>query len=97
LTSGRNVEQTEKDLKGLFDEAHWNRLHLQIIYFGREFCPARGHDLSACQICSFASTKKQMSLEAAQGGFKPSKRPPAKKTKKAKAAKRAKAARPATK
>ena len=52
LSSGRNVEQTEKDLKRVFPEETWNRLHLQIIYFGREHCPARGHDLASCPLCS---------------------------------------------
>ncbi len=52
LTSGKNVEQTERDAKKLFPEALWNKLHLQIIYFGRSYCPARGHDERACPICS---------------------------------------------
>ena len=52
LSSGKNVEQTEKDLKALFPEDTWNKLHLQIIYFGRKYCPARGHDPKACPICS---------------------------------------------
>jgi len=52
LSTGKNVEQTEKDLKRLFPEEIWNDLHLQIIYFGREYCPARGHDPTACPICS---------------------------------------------
>ena len=51
LSSGRGVEQTERDLKRLFPRASWNRLHLQIIFFGREHCPARGHDPRACPIC----------------------------------------------
>ena len=45
LSSGKNVEQTEKDLKRLFPESKWNSLHLQIIFYGREYCPARAHDL----------------------------------------------------
>lgn len=52
LSTGKNVKQTEKDLKRLFPEASWNKLHLQIIYFGREYCPARGHRFSECAICS---------------------------------------------
>lgn len=52
LSTGKNVTQTEKDLKRLFPREIWNRLHLQIIFFGREFCPARGHDAEACPICS---------------------------------------------
>ena len=52
LSTGKNVEQTEKDLKRLFPEEKWNSLHLQIIYFGREHCPARGHNPYVCPICS---------------------------------------------
>lgn len=52
LSNGKNVEQTERDLKALFPEESWNKLHLQIIYFGREYCPARGHDPNQCPICS---------------------------------------------
>ncbi|MFM7155452.1 MAG: endonuclease III [Bacteroidota bacterium] len=52
LTSGKNVEQTERDLKALFPEESWNKLHLQIIFYGRQFCPARGHDPENCRICS---------------------------------------------
>ena len=51
LTSGRNVTQTEKDLKRLFPEEYWNRLHLQIIFYGREYCTARGCDGRICEIC----------------------------------------------
>lgn len=73
LSSGKNVEQTERDLKALFAPETWNKLHLQIIYFGREHCPARGHDLSACPICSWAATKKRIREEASQAS--PAKRP----------------------
>jgi endonuclease-3 len=52
LSSGKNVEQTEKDLKRLFPRDSWNKLHLQIIFFGREYCPARGHIPLNCPICS---------------------------------------------
>ncbi len=52
LSNGKNVEQTEKDLKRLTPQSLWNKLHLQIIYFGREYCPARGHDFLKCPICS---------------------------------------------
>ncbi|MEZ4469883.1 MAG: endonuclease III [bacterium] len=55
LTSGRNVQTTEADLKRLFPRERWNRLHLQIIFFGRAHCPARGHDAAACPICRFAA------------------------------------------
>jgi endonuclease-3 len=51
LTSGKNVEQTERDLKAIFPENTWNKLHLQIIYFGRQYCPARGHKVEECPIC----------------------------------------------
>lgn len=51
LTSGKNVEQTEKDLKRLFPKEKWNKLHLQIIFYGRQYCMARGHDVSKCFIC----------------------------------------------
>lgn len=53
LSCGKNVEQTEKDLKELFQKKDWNRLHLQIIYFGREYCQARNHQASLCPICSW--------------------------------------------
>lgn len=52
LTNGKSVEQTEKDLKKRFPEALWNKLHLQIIFYGREHCPARGHKEEECIICS---------------------------------------------
>ena len=58
LSTGKNVEKTEKDFKRLFPEEKWNKLHLQIIFYGREFCPARGHKLESCIICSkFRRTK----------------------------------------
>ncbi len=52
LLNGKNVTQTEKDLKRLFPKETWNKLHLQIIYFGREYCPARNHNFLECPICS---------------------------------------------
>src|SRR6266540_6241279 len=52
LSTGKNVAQTEKDLKKLFPPAEWGRRHLQMIYFGREYCPARGHEARECPICS---------------------------------------------
>lgn len=55
LSSGKHVEQTEADLKRLFPVESWNRLHLQIIYFGREHCPALRHDAALCPICSWAA------------------------------------------
>lgn len=51
LTNGKNVVQTERDLKRLFPEEYWNRLHLQIIFYGREYCTARGCDGRVCEIC----------------------------------------------
>jgi len=51
LTSGKNVVQTERDLKRLFPSKRWNKLHLRIIYYGREHCTARGCDGTRCQIC----------------------------------------------
>jgi endonuclease-3 len=65
LSDGSTVERTERDLKAVFPEASWNDLHLQIIYFGREHCPALYHDLAACPICGWAATKKRIADEAA--------------------------------
>ncbi|MBK7937606.1 MAG: endonuclease III [Lewinellaceae bacterium] len=58
LSSGKNVELTERDLKALFPEETWNKLHLQIIYFGRQYCPARGHKPEKCPICSLYGIEK---------------------------------------
>jgi endonuclease III len=55
LTSGKSVEETERDLKRIFPEDSWNKLHLQIIFFGRGPCPARGHDPAVCPICQWAA------------------------------------------
>ena len=63
LSRGKNVDQTERDLKKLYPPESWGRLHLQIIYFGREYCPARGHDFAACPICSWAASKAQIARE----------------------------------
>lgn len=52
LSTGKNVDKTEKDCKRLFPREIWNKLHLQIIFFGREYCPARGHNPTTCPICS---------------------------------------------
>jgi endonuclease-3 len=52
LSNGKSVEQTERDLKRLIPESKWNKAHLQIIYFGREYCPARNHNWQQCPICS---------------------------------------------
>jgi endonuclease-3 len=59
LSRALDVGQTERDLKGLFPEERWGDRHLQIIYFGREHCPARGHDPAACPICSWAAPRRQ--------------------------------------
>lgn len=59
LSDGSNVVRTERDLKRLFPPEAWARLHLQIIYFGREHCPARGHDPTGCPICSWAAPPRQ--------------------------------------
>ena len=64
LSVANNVVRTERDLKGLFPERSWHDVHLQFIYFGREHCPARGHDLSTCMICSWAATKRRIREEA---------------------------------
>ena len=57
LSDGSNVEKTERDLKRVFPRTTWNDRHLQIIFFGREYCPALRHDFNACPICSFAASK----------------------------------------
>lgn len=64
LSSGKNVERTEHDLKRVFPKESWGKAHLQIIYFGREHCPALYHDLDACPICSWAASAKRKREEA---------------------------------
>ncbi|MDB2397760.1 endonuclease III [Candidatus Poseidoniales archaeon] len=64
LSNGTTVEKTERDLKAVFPKELWNKLHLQIIFFGREYCPARRHDLTQCPICSWTATKKRIAEEA---------------------------------
>lgn len=64
LSSGKNVEQTEKDLRRSFPSELWNKLHLQIIFFGREHCPARGHRPERCPICSWAFSERRQAQEA---------------------------------
>ena len=59
LSDGTSVERTERDLKTLFPERDWERLHLQIIYFGRERCPALRHDPASCPICSWAAPRSR--------------------------------------
>jgi endonuclease-3 len=63
LSSGKSVERTERDLKRLFPPEAWSTLHLQIIYFGREHCPARGHDFAACPVCSWAASRRHIARE----------------------------------
>ena len=63
LSNGKSVDKTEKDLKAVFPRETWNARHLQIIFFGREHCPARFHDLENCMICSWAATKKRKQAE----------------------------------
>jgi endonuclease-3 len=63
LSAGANVERTERDLKALFPPEAWGRVHLQMIYFGREHCPARGHDPSLCAICSWAASRPRRPRE----------------------------------
>jgi endonuclease-3 len=65
LSSGRNVAATERDLKRLFPEEAWGDVHLQIIYFGREHCPARGHVFERCPICSWAASRRRAAREGA--------------------------------
>ncbi|HEX3130002.1 MAG TPA: endonuclease III [Thermoanaerobaculia bacterium] len=64
LSSGKSVEKTEHDLKQVFPRESWGKAHLQIIYFGREHCPALYHDLDACPICSWAASAKRKREEA---------------------------------
>ena len=63
LSKANNVKNTEKDLKFLWQKSVWNKRHLQIIFFGREYCPARNHDLKTCIICSWAASKKRIKME----------------------------------
>ena len=64
LTNGRNVVQTEKDLKSLFPQESWNKLHLQIIFYGREYCTARGCDGTVCKICKSCYPKRRSPFKA---------------------------------
>jgi len=67
LTQGRNVTQTERDLKKVFPRESWNKLHLQIIFYGRDFCSARGCDGTVCEICRslFPNRKNPISINKA--------------------------------
>lgn len=68
LSRAKNPDGTEKDLCAVFPRETWAKLHLQIIYFGREHCPALRHDLSRCPICSWAASKKRMAEEMKRNG-----------------------------
>jgi endonuclease III len=71
LSRARSVEEVERDLKAVFPRERWNTLHLQIIYFGRQYCTARQHDPAVCPICSWAMSKARAEAEARQGISKP--------------------------
>jgi endonuclease-3 len=64
LSDGSTVERTERDLKAVFPEESWIPMHLKIILFGREHCPALRHDMSACAICSWAATRERVRASA---------------------------------
>ncbi len=64
LTDGKNVVKTEADCKKVFPRDRWNDMHLKIIYFGREHCPALYHDLLECPICAWAASRKTLEAEA---------------------------------
>jgi endonuclease-3 len=63
LSNGSSVERTERDLKRVFPEEAWGKVHLQVIYFGREHCPSLRHDFDACPICSWAMSRRRRRLE----------------------------------
>ena len=75
LSRARSVEEVEHDLKQLFPRARWSTLHLQFIYFGRQYCTAKGHVPSECPICSWAMSKARALREERQGRSKPVTRP----------------------
>ena len=64
LTNGKNVSQTESDLKKIFPKNLWNKLHLQIIFYGREYCTARGCDGTICKICKTCFPKRRKPFKA---------------------------------
>lgn len=72
LSRARTVEEVERDLKQLFPQDRWHALHLQMIYFGRAYCPARGHVRADCPICSWAMSAARERAERHQGISKPS-------------------------
>lgn len=65
LSDGKSADKTEADLCRIFPRESWSKLHLQIIYFGREYCPAQRHDLTRCPICSWAASKRRIKEESA--------------------------------
>ena len=75
LSRARSVDEVERDLKQLFPRERWSTLHLQMIYFGRRHCPAKGHLPSACPICSWAMSRARALREERQGLSKPATRP----------------------
>jgi endonuclease-3 len=75
LSRARTVEEVEKDLKAVFPRERWNALHLQIIYFGRQYCPAKGHIPAECPICRWAMSKARARRELHQGVSKPLMKP----------------------
>jgi len=64
LSRARDVDEVERDLKAVFPRERWNSIHLQLIYFGRKYCPARGHVPAKCPICSWAMSKARAKAEA---------------------------------
>lgn len=71
LSRARTVEEVERDLKAVFPRDRWHDLHLQLIYFGRQYCPARGHVPASCPICSWAMSAARARAELRQGLSKP--------------------------
>jgi endonuclease-3 len=71
LSRARTVEEVERDLKAVFPRERWSTLHLQIIYFGRQYCTARQHEPAGCPICSWAMSKARADAELRQGLSKP--------------------------
>lgn len=67
LTSGQNVNQTERDLKKLFPREAWNKLHLQIIFYGRDACSARGCDGTVCEICRTLFPRRRSAVSTKKG------------------------------
>jgi endonuclease-3 len=82
LSRARTVEEVERDLKAVFPRERWSTLHLQIIYFGREYCTARQHEPAACPICSWAMSKARAAAERRQGLSKPVRGRPRKRVRK---------------